>query len=280
MTLPDGFGLFVREDVRDTVRERQFHLLVGIYVLLALLVTYTASQSASAMGDEAPGLAPTLIAPFAMVTPLFALGFFASVLVEKRTGGALTVLLGLPVSRGTVVLGTAFGRSLVLCTAVLGSLALAVPVGLGLGMTVDPVRYLTVALVVSLLGATFTALAVAISAIVRTTTRATVAAFGVFVIFFFQLWASLPRAVLYVRHGFSLPETTPEWVDAVAALNPVAAYTHLITGPYPELGGGTFVRPPSDPAVYERPAFALAVLVGWIVVSVAVGYWRFRATDL
>ncbi len=27
-------------------------------------------------------------------------------------------------------------------------------------------------------------------------------------------------------------------------------------------------------------AVALAVLVGWIVATIGVGYWRFRATDL
>ncbi len=276
---PGTLALFVREDVRDTVRERQLQLLVGSFVLLASLLTYVAGRSASARGGEAE-LIPTLLPLFAMLTPLLALGFFASSLVEKRTTGSLTVVLGLPISRATVVLGTFLGRSIVICAAVVASMLVAAPLAAFFGVTVDPVRLVVVTLVLALLGVTFTALAVAISAVVRTTTRATIAAFGAFVLFFFGFWTQLPNAVLYVRHGFSLPETTPEWVELVAALNPVAAYTHLLTGFDSELSGGWFVTPPAEPAVYERPAFALAVLLGWIVVSIGIGYHRFRATDL
>ena len=272
--------LFVREDVRDTVRERQLQLLVAIFALLGLLVTYAADQSASATSGSGPELIPAVLPLFAMLVPLLVLGFFASALVEKRTAGSLKILLGLPFSRRTVVVGTFLGRSLVVCTALFASLFASAALAVLLGVTVDAVRFVTVALVLALLGVTFAAIAVGISAVVRTTTRATVAAFGVFVLFFFGLWSSLPQAVLYVRHGFSLPDATPEWVDVVAALNPVAAYTNLLAGLYPDLNSGAFIRPPSDPAVYERPSFALAVLVGWIVATIGVGYWRFRATDL
>lgn len=280
MSAASELGLFVREDVRDTVRERQFQLLVGIYVLLALLITYTAGRSTSPGHRGGPELIPSVLPLFAMLTPLLALGFFASAIVEKRTGGALKVVLGLPIDRGTVVLGTFVGRCLVLCTAIATALLAAVPVAVVRGVAVDPARLATVAVILALLGVTFTAFAVAISAVVRSATRATIAAFGVFVLFFFQLWTRLPYTVLYVRHGFSYPETIPEWVDIVAALNPVAAYTNLFDGVYPDLNSGTFVQPPAEPAVYERPVFALAVLVGWIVLTIGVGYRRFRATDL
>ncbi|WP_247003565.1 ABC transporter permease subunit [Halosolutus gelatinilyticus] len=205
---------------------------------------------------------------------------FASTIVERRTSGALTVVLGLPLSRREVVLGTFLGRSIIISTAVVASMLVAVPVGLVLGVTVDPTRLVGVAIVLALFGVTCTALAVAISAVVRTTTRATVAAFGVFVLCYFQLWDSIPQTALYVRHGFSFPETTPEWVPFVSALNPVAAYTHLLSGLFPDLNPATFVSPPSEPAVYQEPAFALVVLGGWIAAAMGVGYWRFRATDL
>ncbi|WP_436346230.1 ABC transporter permease [Natronorubrum sp. FCH18a] len=273
-------ALFVREDVRDTVRERQLQLLVAIFALLGLFVTYAADQSASATSGSGPELIPAVLPLFAMLLPLLVLGFFASAVVEKRTAGSLKILLGLPFSRRTVVLGTFLGRSLVICTAVFVSLLATAALALVLGVTIDPVRLVTVSLLLALLAVTFTAIAVSISALVRTTTRATVAAFGTFVLFFFGLWSSLPQAVLYVRYGFSFPETTPEWVDVVAAVNPVAAYVNLLAGLYPDLNSGAFIRPPSEPAVYERPSFALAVLVGWIVVTIGVGYWRFRATDL
>ncbi|ELY54835.1 ABC transporter permease subunit [Natronolimnohabitans innermongolicus] len=272
----DSLALFVREDVRDTIRERQLYALVGIYALLGLFLVYAEAQS---IGTE-PELTPVLFSFFTMLTPLLALGFFASSIVEKRTNGAFKIVFGLPVGRGAVVVGTFLARTLVVCAAVVVGMIVTVPVGAVLGVAIDPAQFVGVAALLSLLGAAFTAFAVGISAVVRTSTRATVAAFGVFVLFFFQLWAQLPRAVLYVVNGFSYPETTPEWVDLVAALNPMSAYANLAAGLSADLGGGTFASPPTDPVFYEEPAFGLAVLLGWVVLAIGGGYWRFQATDL
>lgn len=273
-----ALSLFVREDVLDTRRERQLYTLTGIYALIGALLVY--SEGRSAGSGYTPELTPALFVLYTMLTPLLALAFFSSTVVEKRSNGALKVVLGLPIDRGSVVVGTFLGRSIVICGALLVSMIAAVPVGLLVSVDVDPVQFVGIAAFLGLLAVTFTALAVGISSIVSTSTRATVAAFGVFLLFFFQLWDRLPRIVLYVRHGFSYPQTTPEWVDLVDALNPMAAYTHLVGGVFPDLEGGTFVRPPEEPSFYQEPPFALAVLVGWIVVAIGVGYWRFRTTDL
>ena len=274
-----SLALFVREDILDTRRERQLYLLVGIYALLGLLLIYSEGRSPG-VPDHDPELAPTLYVFYTMLTPLLALAFFSSTVVEKRTNGALKVVLGLPIDRASVVVGTFVGRSLVICAALLVSMLAAVPVGLLVDVGVDPVQFAAVAAVLALLAVTFTAFAVGLSSIVSTSTRATVAAFGVFMLFFFQLWNRLPRSVLYVANGFSYPERMPEWVLLVDALNPMAAHTYLVTGIFDDLRGGTFVRPPREPAFYQEPPFALAVLVGWIVLAIGVGYWRFRATDL
>ncbi|QSX00579.1 ABC transporter permease subunit [Haloterrigena alkaliphila] len=272
-------ALFVREDVRDTRRDRQLYLLIGIYAVVGVLLIYSEGRSVG-FRSRGPELAPALFVIYTMLTPLLALAFFASSVVEKRTNGALKIVLGLPIDRASVVVGTFVARSLVICGAILVSMIAAVPVGLLVGVGVDPVQFAGVAAVLALLAVTFTALAVGLSAVVSTSTRATVAAFGVFVLFFFQLWDQLPRIALYVRHGFSAPRTTPEWVSIVDALNPMTAYSFLVEGLFPHIRSGTFVSPPRETAFYQEPTFALAVLVGWIVLSVGVGYWRFRATDL
>lgn len=272
-----ALALFVHEDLLDTLRERQVYLLVGIYVILGLLLAYAQGRSTA---RSTPELAPVLFSMATMLTPLLALGFFSATLVEKRSSGALKVILGLPIDRGSVVVGTFFARSLVICTAALVGLAVAAPLGVVMGVYVDPVRLVGAGLLLAVLAVTFTALAIGISAIVRTSTRATIAAFGTFVLFFFQLWAQLPRIALYVANGFSAPPTVPEWVALVDALNPMAAYTYLTGGLFPDLEGGTFVTPPAEPTFYQTPAFALAVLVGWIALAIGVGYWRFRTTDL
>ena len=273
-----ALALFVREDVLDTRRERQLYTLIGIYALIGALLVY--SEGRGARPDTTPELTPALFVLYTMLTPLLALAFFSSTVVEKRANGALKVILGLPIDRGSVVVGTFLGRSLVICGALLVSMLAAVPVGLLVGVSVDPAQFAGAAAFLALLAVTFTAFAVGLSSIVSTSTRATVAAFGVFMLFFFQLWGRLPRIALYIRHGFSYPEAIPEWVFVVDAVNPMAAYTYLVSSVVPDLEGGTFVRPPTEPEFYQEPPFALAVLAGWIVLAIGVGYWRFRATDL
>lgn len=281
MAVDDGsrLGLYVREDVRDTVRERQAQVILGLYVLVGFWVTNTATAN-PAVDPADTELFAILSSPLTLLTPLLVLGFFCSSLVEKRTSGALAVVLGLPFSRKTVVIGTLIGRSLLVTTAILLATAVALPIAYLRGISIDPVTLVGSTLVLILLGITFTAIAVLLSATTRTATRATVAAFATFVIFAANIWAQFPRLVVYAINGLSYPEIFPAWYDFVVALNPMAAYTYLIADVFPALGGIGFIRPPQEPAFYERPPFALAALLGWIAFATWLGHRRFRATDL
>lgn len=272
-------ALYVREDVRDTVRERQAQVILGLYALVGFWVSNNAAGN-PAIDPADVDLFAQLASPLVLLTPLLALGFFCASLVEKRTSGALTVVLGLPFSRKTVVLGTLIGRSLLITAAILTATIVALPVGYLRGVSIDPVALAGSTLVLILLGSTFTAIAVLISTVTRTATRATVTAFVAFIVFAFNIWAQFPRLGVYVTHGLSYPETFPAWYDFVIALNPMAAYTYLVAETFPTLEGGIFIRPPQNPAFFERPPFALAVLLGWIAFATWLGHRRFRATDL
>ncbi|AHG01198.1 hypothetical protein HALLA_19580 [Halostagnicola larsenii XH-48] len=271
--------LYVREDVRDTVRERQAQVILGLYALVGFWVANNAATN-PAIDPADVDLSAVLASPLVMLTPLIVLGFFCSSLVEKRTSGALTVVLGLPFSRKTVVLGTLIGRSILITAAILIATVVALPVGYFRGVSIDPVTLVGSTLVVVLLGIVFTAIAVLISTVTRTATRATVTAFVTFIVFAFNIWAQFPRLGVYVTHGLSYPESFPAWYDFVVALNPMAAYTYLVAETFPALEGGIFIRAPQEPAFFERPPFALAVLLGWIVFATWLGHRRFRATDL
>ncbi|SFS35532.1 ABC transporter permease subunit [Halostagnicola kamekurae] len=281
MAVDDGsrLGLYVREDVRDTVRERQAQVILGLYALVGFWVTNTATAN-PAIDPADVELFTKLSSPLTLLTPLLVLGFFCSSLVEKRTSGALTVVLGLPFSRKTVVLGTLIGRSILITTAILLATVVALPIAYFRGISIDPVTLVGSTLVLILLAITFTAIAVLLSATTRTATRATVAAFTTFVIFAANIWAQFPRLVVYAINGLSYPETFPAWYAFVVALNPMAAYTYLIADVFPALGGIGFIRPPQEPAFYERPAFAVAVLLGWIAFATWFGHRRFRGADL
>lgn len=267
--------LYTREDVRDSVRERQAHVLTILFGLVGAGIAYRAGRTVARSPDATAELSSQLLGPLTLLVPLVALGFVAPGLVEKRTTGALTVLLGLPFSRRAVVLGTWIGRSIVIVSTTLFAFVVAVPIALVMDVPADLALLALTGSALALLAGTFVAIATAISAIARTSTRATAGAFGVYVLFVLQIWQQLPMLILYVRHGFTYPETTPTWAEFVGALNPITAFTNGIAAV-----SSTFASAPTDPAFYERPAFAAAIMVSWIVFAVGFGYRRFRGTDL
>ncbi|MFP8952489.1 ABC transporter permease subunit [Natrialbaceae archaeon A-arb3/5] len=274
-------ALFAREDVRDAVRERQAHVVGALFVLLAAGLTYSAGRSAQrAAGTSVEiELVPQLLTALSLLIPLVALGLVAPALVEKRSTGALTVILGLPFSRQTVILGTFLGRSIVITASTLAALLVAVPIAFAMGVVIDPQRLVATTLAFVVLIAAFTSIAVAISSVTRTSTRASFAAFGAYVVFVFQLWSYLPMLALYVVSGFEYPETTPTWVEFIAALNPITAFSNLISA-VPGIDSVGFAMVPSEPAVYEQPTAALVILFAWIVIPLVFGYFRFNRSDL
>ncbi|MFC4987903.1 ABC transporter permease subunit [Saliphagus infecundisoli] len=128
--------------------------------------------------------------------------------------------------------------------------------------------------------AVFVVLAVTISAITETSTRATVAAFGMYVVFTFRIWEQLPLVVAYIVRGFRWPESTPTGAAPFTALNPIRAFSNVLGGLPVGANGGMLPAPPAEPAFYERPAFAVVVLLGWIAATTAGGVYSFRASDL
>ncbi|RZV06115.1 ABC-2 type transport system permease protein [Natrinema hispanicum] len=275
------FALYVREDVRDSVRERQAHILGTLFVLIGFGIAYTTGRAVARAPPAAEiGLMSRLVGPLRLLIPLVTLGAVAVALVEKRMSGELTVLLGLPFSRLVVVLGTLVGRSIVISAAVLSSLLVALLVALVMGVPVDLVQFTGAAIGLVALAITFTAIAVSISAVTRTSARATFVAFGVYVLFALQIWGNLPMTILYVSHGFTLPETIPQWVEFVQALNPMTAFSNGLGVVFPSLTEGAPGLISTDPALYERPAFVVCILAAWIVVAVALGYRQFRTSDI
>ena len=275
----DRLWLFAREDAHDAVRERQAHVLAVVFGLLGLGMGYLVGQSSRGRGEAVEvttGLVPALV----MLVPLLALAFVATGLVEKRRTGALTVLLGLPFSRRVVVLGTLLGRCLVVVSATLFALVVGALLGVATGATVDPEQFLVAASALALLACAFVAIAVAISTVSTTTTKATVGAFGAYLLFVFDVWAQLPSVVRYVGNGLSSPTGEPTWVAVFAAANPMTAFANLLAGVSPELADAALVSPATDPAVYEGPVAGAVILLAWIVVPVWLAYWRFRATDV
>jgi ABC-2 type transport system permease protein len=282
------------KDVRDAVRSRAALVATAVLVLTFALVAYGAGALArfrSAVPTEgagpaggAPGAGAAGSAPTATTADLVGAvagspGWFLGAVVAlvglvlsneaiagERATGSIKILLGLPHGRGDVVAGKLVGRAAVVAAAVAVA---TVAAGAVVALTydaVDLVALLGLGAATVLLGVSYVGVGVGISAVVASTSRATAAATGFFLVAVFG-WDSglVPRAVLYLVTGEILPVTSPRWYDYLALASPGKAHGALLDA--------------ADPLA-ARPLFALAVLVGWTVLPPALGYLRFRDADL
>lgn len=271
-----------RKDFDDARRNRQLYYLVGIFGLIGLGVGYFMGQNAEFVS---PGdVAFLLLNGFAFFAPIAALTISQSDIVGKRTTGELSVLLSLPFSRLSIVAGSFLGR-VALLTAMLAVPFILGPVlGAAMGIQLGLGDLLGAYLLVWVLGIVFTGIAIGISTMTRSTSIAAGGSFGVFLLFVFQVWALIPWGVRFILNGFSSPTgPQPEWAAAFVQLSP---YTALRNAAHPFLSDLLANFPlalgsvAESPPWYQGSAFAGAVVLAWIFIPLALGYYRFRTTDL
>lgn len=217
------------------------------------------------------------VAPIALITAHRAV-------VGERESGSLRVLFGHPVTRGDVVLGKLLGR-----TALVASILLVTMAGLAVVTVVQygrlPVAsFVAVSGYVVLYGAVWTAIVVGISAGTATRLRAITVGLALFLFFGpFQLWnrLALPLFALAFTGRPSLsgidplrPSTWPSWYEYVLRLNPME---NFVQGRFTVVG---LVDPSSGGANPSLFLAGIAALLLWATVPLAVGYWRFQRADL
>ena len=271
------------------VRARSLQLLlVGLVVATGVVFwAVDAAESPPAVAVELLGL------PVQLIVPIAAILAASSTVSGERESGSLRLLLGMPVSRGEVVVGKFLG--------VLGALSAGIGLMFVAAVVASLLSYGSVPLsalggVVGaslLLAGAFSGAAVGVSAAVATTRRSlAVAVGGLFALTF--LWEPLVAGTYYAVTGGLPTEPIPAWLLFVERLNPlnafaVAAGTLGAGAVYPlrvtfgllayDIGtlltnGGRTV-----PAYVAEPV-SLIVLSGWLIVPLAVGALRFRAVDL
>ena len=103
--------------------------------------------------------------------------------------------------------------------------------------------------------------------------------------FLFQvLWDVVPLGVYYLVEG-ALPNPTtqlPAWFYLVQGLNPRNAYSQaseiVFSGFGPMVSAEALAG--SSVPFYVQNWFGLVILALWLVVPVALGYWRFERADI
>ncbi|MCU4973697.1 ABC transporter permease [Halobacteria archaeon AArc-m2/3/4] len=216
------------------------------------------------------GLSGLLFPILAVLVPFVAVMVTSDVIARKRQSGSIKVVLGLPYARLDLVVGSFVGRTALMSGAIL-SMAIVSGTITAVQIGVEGIHSIVGLFALTmLLSAVFVAIAVGISAASLSPTRASASAVVVSACFVFQFWAIVPYSAEYVRNGFQLPERLPEWGLLWNSVNPVVAYQRAAIGVIPDLAGLPLLSPiPATAPYYFYPEFAVAVLFGWILLSLS-----------
>ena len=282
-----------RKEFEDAGRSK---LLWGLIGLLVGLVTLGYVAIWYAYDDAtAAELLSFVGTPLQVILPVAALiaGYMA--VVGERRSGSIKLLLGLPPNRTDVVVGKLLGRTAVVTAAVLLACLVSLVLGAVLFGSVPFADWLGFTVVSVLFGASFAGLAVGVSAGVSTRGKSMAIVVGLYMVFV-ALWELLTAGPYYLIYDEGPPVEAETWYLLLEQFNPIFAYTNLVSDvvegtvfPFQfqyglqsaEAYGMTPAeRYPGDAPLYLQDEFGVVVLLFWLVVPVAIGYYRFTRTDL
>lgn len=283
-----------RREVRDAGRSKALWTVVALFA--AVGVAAVVIPTVAVDGLEVERSLAFLVAPLKLVVGLTGLLAGYSAIAGPRSGGQLKLALGLPIERSAFVVGAVLGRCVVvLVGTVVGMTAITVALLVVYGVV--PLARLTgFAALLALFAVSVTAVAVGLSAASPSRGAAAAAAVGAFVLFEF-FWGVVPGAVHYAVEG-SLPgPVVPPWVVLLERLQPFAAFETATDLVLPEAGQSVRLsaegaaatdgsnralrnRLTDPPPTYLDPWVSLVTLVGWAVIPLAIGAYRFTRVDL
>jgi len=271
--------VIARRDFQDARRSRILALVIALFVGLIALLMATASTDGTSPAEDALW---TLhgIALFLMPIVMLVVAYLS--IAGERETGRIKYLLGLPNRRWEVVAGKFLSRSLV------AALAIALSMAVGLAIMVVRFPAVPVGEAVALAGfmlflaVVYVGIAVGVSAMTATRARAMAGVIGIYV--FFTVYWIAPQvnpmnSVSYVVENLLGLSPKEDLYEFVLLLSPSFAYDRLTNGLLFERVQDGSQLAGSD-AFYLQPEFMPAILLGWLVLALAVGYLRFRDAEL
>lgn len=275
-----SIGTVVRADL-SVLRRSKLAWSVFAFLLLPTFGAFYRSIDSHPVGKTSEGITAVTTAVM-IVIPIVALVSSILAIAAERETGTIRFLLGFPNDRFEIVLGKVVSRA----TLVNGGLGLGfLFVGLMAIVWADsvPLDMLVQSMLLTMLFATsYIGLAVGISAAVTNQARAFTVAVGSY---FFWTIAWLPSfpysasaSVQSLLAGLLGHELSPSTVVNIEILNPMVAYLQAtqVLGPSFE----KMARNSSTANVLASPSVAIAMLVAWAVLPLALGYWRFRNSEI
>lgn len=276
-----------RKDFRDAI---QSWLLIGVTALFVLILggaTFIARAGSVLVGNASSDVSVLFLSgPVTVFVPLIGLMVGYKSIAGEREIGTLDLLLSFPYTRSEVVVGKLIGRTAIVSAAVFVGFLIAAGIALFLDLSLSIGNYILFVVFSFVLGFVFVSIGIALSAATRSSTRALGGAIVIFGLFFhfgpFTLWLLIPTMIILLLNRYTPLDVPlvlenlqlPEWLQYYAHLNPISAYSDILQLMISSSESQDFIAP-------DVPnAFGFVVLVLWIVVPLALGYYRFNTTDL
>ncbi|SDX77294.1 ABC transporter permease [Halobellus clavatus] len=298
-----------RKEFRDAIRSRWLHgstLFFALFLggasalFFGVLLGPESRQVSNLFGFFAslgvfsfsfPGL-------LALVLGFIALSTSYGSITEERETGSVKLLLSLPNSRLDVMIGKLLGRSAVVVAALLVGFLATFVILVATGSRLELGSFVPQVALTALLGAAFVSVGLSLSALADSNREATLATMGLYLVFAI-LWGSIaegiPKLINYAAEqvGMSVAELTRVKIGVfLKYLNPLKTYETLAAQLYygpaqarlvsTTFGERTILAPvlEGSPPFYFTGWFLFLVLLAWIVLPAAVGYWSFERADL
>ena len=272
-----------RKDFLDVRRAKMVWFVCGVYGLILTAMFYwgrnpsftEASQYEEALGG---------IAFFgALLIPLVALVAAYLAIAGERESGSVKYLLSVAGNRRDVLFGKFLSRTAVVMGAVVAGFAWGIVLAL---IWYDPPEMADVELFVGVLALTllyvavFCAVAVGISAMTTSRSQAMGGAIGFYMVtVVFSLVgfgvANLFDWVFNSQLGLGISDNVISLLASVTA--PTIAFLESLSLVFPETNPEVDT---GDTVWYLEGEMMIVVLLAWIVVPLAIGYWRFERADI
>jgi len=269
-----------KKDFQDALRSKALWGLSALFVLLSLLIAYVFAEFTTEMGIEeqtAKGLAYFLASQITLFVSITAIVIAYKAIAGERESGSIKILLSLPHTRRDVLLGKVLGRGATLSIPTLIGLLAGAALGTALMGEVAPVALGALLLMSLIFVLTYISIIVGLSALTGSTSRASMLTIGFFFVFEL-LWGGVLIGISWISRELPFLSNDPAWIDILAQIPPSAAYTTGLTALIP--GDIGLADETTADAFYQTPWVGIVMLVLWLVVPLAIGYWRFSKADL
>lgn len=221
----------------------------------------------------------------AVFVPAIALVAAYLAIAGERESGSIKHLLSTPVSRRDVVLGKYASRAGIVAASLVLGFAVAAVLAAAWFDSLNAVVFVRIAALTTIYALAYVAVAIGISAVTATRSRAMAGALGFyFVTNLVTLNDDISglaglEYVLNGVFGLGIGEDPIQFVGMLT--NPTRAYLVSTIGVFPEGVTETMDLPATDDlSWYVQPEIAVLILVAWLLVPVLFGARRFERAEI